>query len=230
MQGCYADYTCENNLGCNNDPQTGTGECVPYLSYSPHNQTLQKCDQINYLCASTLCGYKDNTAYCANPLKSSTQTCQSPDTLSCSSTFDNFFDTPAHLKGKCTCGQSSSGTAYCPLFPGDQNYQQYITQLKKWYTSGKGKSCNTTQRNSFSCMKQYWNNDDYVILMYYYYKTTTFANVQGAKECVIETLQHDYYSADVAYEELQDKDDDVDDDSSDWANILYGVSIIPIFL
>jgi len=66
--------------------------------------------------------------------------------------------------------------------------------------------------------------------MYYYYKTTTYANVQGAKECVIETLQHDYYSADVAYEELRDKDDDVDDDSSDWANILYGISIIPIFL
>ena len=232
--GCYGDFYCENNLGCNNDPETGAGECIPYLSYSSHNQLLQKCDTINYLCSSTLCGTKDNQNYCTDPLKSQgslPQTCTSPDTLSCLSTSDKFFDTAVQLKEKCACGQSSTGAAYCPQFPGDADYLKYISQLNKWYKSGKGKSCNTTQRHSFSCMQQYWDDDEYVTTMYYYYKTTSYANLQGAKDCVIKTLSHDYYSALEEYNNINDKDDDIDDDShhSDWASVLCG-SIILIFL
>ena len=42
------------------------------------------------------------------------------------------FSSDGHYSASCQCGLNSSGFAYCPLFPGDDLYQSYLTVLKEY--------------------------------------------------------------------------------------------------
>jgi hypothetical protein len=74
----------------------------------------------------------------------------------------------------CRCSNTSDGTAYCGLFPGDPLGQKYYAQLKKWFASGLGAKCNTVRRESFNCIKSQWNENDYYNLVYLFFSYSDF--------------------------------------------------------
>ena len=55
----------------------------------------------------------------------------------------------AGVTAECTCGYNAEGQAYCPLFPGDAEYQNLITKVQT--AINYNTHCNTYSRGSYGC-------------------------------------------------------------------------------
>lgn len=152
--GCFADTWCENGAGCNT---TGLnpGTCIPYLTLDDYTHIGFCSNNINQMCQSGGCITLSGISYCLPSVKSAGNLpvlCSGLKT-DCASLPDSKFNNTFYQT--CSCGYNNYGASYCGLFPGDQPMIDYVTQLKKWYESTEIKFCNTQERLSLNCMKNY---------------------------------------------------------------------------
>ncbi|OMJ79032.1 hypothetical protein SteCoe_21015 [Stentor coeruleus] len=114
---------CKNTLTCN------YGKCINLFSLQ--DGTLVENDSAALACQS---GFYELTQQPGQAVcKSAPKSPKVAMPISCSAgtmckSSDNKYQTP------CQCGFNSMGQGYCPLFPGDDLYQQYLTALKKYMT------------------------------------------------------------------------------------------------
>lgn len=223
--GCESDYDCENNLGCDIDKNNElTGICRPYFSILPHEQVRSCTNNQNSLCSSSMCAVRlaDNQFYCTQKISSNSKntptTCQTDN--DCASIQDPFF--PMTFFTSCTCGYNADATAFCGLFPEDNDYKRYLTLQKDWYQSSAIKNCNSIRRKALNCISDWWNTDSATSLTYYTLKLSNWASIQNNDICVSEIYELNYNLWKKAYEKIADEDEN--DDKDDIAVCLYGLS------
>ncbi|CAG9320194.1 unnamed protein product [Blepharisma stoltei] len=202
--GCTSDYDCVNGAGCNittPNSASATNVCIQYYTLKPHEIVSSCVSNSNLLCSSGICKTQSGISYCSNSLASENSnipnTCQRGSV--CSSIADNFFTTPFALTGPCQCGLNSNGTAYCPIFPGDAPYLEFINQSKKGYNSTDIAKCHTLRRYTYQCREQHWDKKNYDKLQYYFTYVNHYPVVQESPECVVKMYQSDYYQAKLEY-------------------------------
>lgn len=132
---------CKNTLTCNN------GQCINLFSLQ--DGTLVDNDSAALACQSgfyeltqqpgqAVCKPAPKSPNVAMPISCSAGTmCKSR---------DNKYQIP------CQCGFNSMGQGYCPLFPGDDLYQQYLTALKKYMTYSGLNNCHYLDVGMPSCL------------------------------------------------------------------------------
>ena len=206
---CMSDTDCVASCGCDiptNSQSPGT--CVPYFSV-PANTTISACPgqltttlllpsmaNLNYLCESGSCitSTGTTTSMCVNPIISSSKlpmNCTISDTTGCTA------GNAPGINGKCACGMESTGTAYCPLFPGDSYFSQYISQAKSWLTGDDPETCNTIRR--MDCMPTV-SSSAYIKLMYYSLSTLYYTSLVFADKCTAEVMFPQYYAVKEEYD------------------------------
>jgi hypothetical protein len=110
---CSSDFDCENYMGCN------LGECVKYYSLSNGAMTDSMLSSgYAELCGSgyaTLVNEEEPISGVCSPapVSAAVGPIECVAGTMCKS-FNNVSQKP------CTCGYSSDGKSYCPLFEGDQ--------------------------------------------------------------------------------------------------------------
>lgn len=137
--------------------------------------------------------------------------------LDCSST--DYFNAPSFIAfyTDCQCGYSSTGTAYCNLFPGDSSYKHFLKKWKEWTESDEIHECHFTRKFEDKCIKEKWNEDDYYELVYYKNLSTNLALYQDNDSCVIDIYTKEFY-------------EDQDELDSDLAGMLLASGLILIGL
>ncbi|CAG9311135.1 unnamed protein product [Blepharisma stoltei] len=208
--GCYKEFDCVYNAGCNVTSTTDLSKntCIPYGSIPPGTEiSIETCSWSENLCSSHICVQKtagDETAICSGNIESSSQmpaSCILPagTTLQCQSKLDNYTDTIS--LSNCLCGYNSGGNSYCELFPGDVPMQAYYRELKKWQESSAIKNCNTYWRypidngENLLCIKNNYDKARYESLYYWYLYSSLYPQIYGAEDCVLKTFFPDYFQA-----------------------------------
>ena len=194
-ESCSLDWDCVNSATCQK------GVCVQYLSLDIHEPVNDPSpSNINLACKSAWVTRSLTGNYiCAEAPSSGTKTipikCE-PGTQCVSSDGSATED--------CRCGYNSAGSAYCPLFPGDIPFQEFITSTKSYISYNS--DCNTYGRFSASCFPgksqaaqlafySHWLKSREVLDGYY-------PLLQYNPDCVKETLLADYYEVKTAQDNI----------------------------
>ena len=209
-QPCTVDTDCVINAGCDIDGNgvVGTGVCVVYNSVSA-GSAVQTCTGTtstpapHALCASGYC-YATATKgkyACTGMFTSSgslPSRCESF-TSTCVSAKDSV--SGLTLTQNCECGLD--GYPYCPLFPGDPDFQAYLSVTSNYMSSSSLSYCNTArhglQGSLFNLANYFWcgqnltdNNQTYA-----YLRGILYPDVVMASDCVLSILEPEYYNSTV---------------------------------
>lgn len=92
---------------------------------------------------------------------------------------------------ECQCGVNAKGNAYCPLFPGDSLYQNYLQALKAYFTPSNLKNCHILNVGSQTCTTQ---PDLYTNLIKAKKEVDFFVAKVENSECINETINWSYYN------------------------------------
>ena len=197
---CTYDTDCVLGAGCD-IAVGGTGKCVTYNSVAAGG-AVQTCGganpttqlQSHPLCASGYC-YETGGKYACSGTVTSNGTpplrCQSS-TSTCTSNKDSFGNLTA--VSNCECGLD--GYSYCPLFPGDKEYSNYLSDLNSLIASSTLSKCNTARHMpSFTYASNYaWCAQNMTDTQTYnYLRATEYTTVVMAKDCVLKMVVPDYY-------------------------------------
>ena len=211
---CTLDTDCVLNSRCDIGPGApeGSGKCVLYSSVLA-GQGVQSCVisppstlASHSLCASGYC-YETSTTgefACTGPITSSgpvPMRCET-DTSTCTSARESV--SGQVLTQNCQCGYD--GYAYCPLFPGDSEYQAYLDDLQNFIRSPHLSNCNTArhQTESFYSGDYFWCGQNLTkIESYHYLRAYLYPEVVMAQECVLKILAPAYYQLMPKHEDLE---------------------------
>lgn len=198
--GCTQNWQCLQNATCNT-PQPGQpGTCMYYLS-APAGTALQACDEAgnvpalifgtNSACQSNTCVTQGPGIYtCTNAM---TSTASLPVVCSddCSSSPNSITNVPKHIQ--CQCGYNANGTAFCPLFSGDEPAQKLISLWRNWLSSSDILACNTYSRlSTWSwCMQSTYK--DYDQLQYQVLYVYNYPQYVQAQDCYLKIIDPTYY-------------------------------------
>lgn len=180
--GCFNDYDCVNNAGCNMITAEGGGECVEYYSIDSYENVDNCYGNYNRLCKSTTCSEYQGNNICLDLMQNngnSPYACNTTDY--CYSQPDSYTGTV--LYGKCEC--ALNGNSYCSLFAGDPEAYEYKNYRNAWVNSKEIHLCHTTQRFEESCIEQNWDSKKY---SYFYYAdyVNFYQKIYDAEQCVLE--------------------------------------------
>ncbi|CAG9328933.1 unnamed protein product [Blepharisma stoltei] len=209
--GCANDYDCAYNAGCNIVSATTLTDntCVEYLSLTPGSQVQELSCVGNYtnLCSSGYCaktGTGTTAQYlCTDELKSNHSLpwkCYSTESEACVSNVDTH--TGLYAISTCSCSFSPHGDAYCKPLLGDTPYKRLTQQNYKWVTSKYVSSCNTERRlwpSNLNCIQDYWTDTEAATMIYYGYALSSYTEIQGAEDCVMNVFEYEYLAAKKAY-------------------------------
>ena len=145
--GCSKSTDCAVSSGCN------FGICTRYYSLDS-GQEVETCqNNQNSLCSSLTCGSLNGKSVCGSGVTSFNGTCNS--NSDCVSSVDKVLGYRLQSECKCSFGKQAAG--YCTKLPGDEEYKDYINDLKTWLYSEKAKMCNTVRRFTDECLMIYGN-------------------------------------------------------------------------
>ena len=199
LQGanCTREEECANSCTCALDSSSGMGKCSRYYYLDP-GTPIDVCNNYKSLaCKSGLCGPGKNGFVCSEPVRSKYPTpskCLSDS--KCVSEKDSQSNTV--FNSTCTCGYNNNGTSYCNLFPGDTEYDRYLSNLGAWYSSQEINNCNTVRRKNFNCIKDHLDYQGYLKLWYYYNQVAYYPAIQENDFCTKKIYNQQYWQA---YEE-----------------------------
>ena len=188
-ESCTSNYDCNNEAGCND------GFCTSFFSLD----NTQPVDYVYHNGFSPMCktGYAgfDHTYLTHNCTTAPQSNSTTP--MSCNIGDTCMSDTP-EVTTECTCGYNSDGQAYCPLFIGDKEWQDYITYAQAALSHNGG--CNTFSRWEYSC---FVGRGDDALTAYWNLQIKDIDVAEGAyplrqgkvPDCVTKTLLRDYYDA-----------------------------------
>jgi len=206
-QLCNLDTDCVNNAGCDVAPDRakGPGRCVQYNTLVP-GAPVQNCSgSTTALAPHALCysGYCFETAIagafqCSGLISSpSSPPVRCPTASStCISNVDSI--SSLALEQPCQCG--FDGYSYCPLFPADPEYMDYLVDVQTYLSANNFFLCNTArhgkQGSSFN-VANYFNCEQNLTTAetYHYQRALHYPVVAMAYSCVLKILMPDYYEA-----------------------------------
>jgi len=147
--GCTKSTDCVISSGCN------FGVCIPYFNLTSGKE-LQTCqNNQNYLCQTQVCGTLNGKNVCGSEVTSFNGTCKS--NSDCVSSFNKFLGYT--IQSECKCSLEKAAAGYCTKLPGDQEYVDYIDDLKDWINSDEAKMCNTVRRFTDACLMIYGDGE-----------------------------------------------------------------------
>lgn len=188
--GCKSDYDCEYTAGCMG------GECVEY--YSIHESHTVECvNNRSEFCVSGSCFENYCLGHLTNDNGEGVECDTSEDCVNTKYYMDIY---PVKFYTECKC--SLNGKSYCDLFPSDELMLTYRESWFDWVDSGHISSCNTVRRFAPYCIEDKWHKNRYNKLMYYTYLVSNYTQVKGAENCVLETLNSDYFESKKTYNSL----------------------------
>ena len=203
---CTSDYDCVQNAGCDVSISMTSGVCVRYLSKPAGSQIASCVSGYSLLCESSSCHESENGGTCMSLVTSPSAlpvTCSQ--NSMCTSTTDAA--TNSTLTAMCTCGFTSSATAYCPVFPGDPAGVQYLTLLSNWTQSDAILKCHTQRRMDVYCMFSQWDTKDYLEYLVAYYGMSMYPLIQSNPSCVKDVYTTSYWAAVAADNNYTDSTD-----------------------
>ncbi|CAG9321788.1 unnamed protein product [Blepharisma stoltei] len=210
--GCFNDYQCSNTGGCvvNSLTDSSLNVCVPYFTMRNYTVDLGCSDSggINLICDSGFCLNNAGKSMCYPiPTSSASIPVECSSNSQCVS--QAFGNDKLVFTQQCTCGYNSNGQSYCPLFLGDSLWKRYFKILKKWIDSDQSLNCNTASRNSYNCMKNYWNQDDLDELAYFEAYASNYPIIYSIESCTmnvffpsIEDIINNYNNMDSGVEKI----------------------------
>lgn len=188
-ESCVLDDECNLQSVCDN------GVCVGYFSLGSHNYTTNANGfGFSYTCESGWSVPFNTTHYSCMPLekapkspKTGPKPCNIGDLCPPAQTGAGYDSKP------CTCGLNNNGTAYCPLFEGDAQLQDAISNWKAIVDDYD--HCNTISRWDAGCFQGY---NGYFPDEYFYFKgnLSEYLNwplIVDADECAMEVYLHDHW-------------------------------------
>ena len=192
--GCSNSSDCSALAYCNYSNTPETSKCLASLSFAAGTKVALCYSGINYMCQSLKCVTIRGINYCSSAVTSAkslpTRCEQDRDCTSISDVYVGQFYTES-----CTCGVNAKGLSYCPLFPGDVIYGNYIFYLSLWMNSQKITKCNSRRRMELPCLKSHLTTYEYHSLVYYMYMTLYYPYIQGNMMCVKETLNSVFWES-----------------------------------
>lgn len=194
--GCITDFDCQNSDSCDG------GFCAPYQSIPPGGSVKSCFYGENNACEYLKC-YTDyfGESFCSGKdyrSKSSPIICETDE--DCVSNANEYSGKTSNAK--CRCGYNAKGLKYCDLVTGDDYYAKYLTALKEWRQSEGILKCNTMNRNSDICAKDWWDYEKTIKLLYYKKTVELFPEIQESDYCVEETLLKEYFDLRHRFEHL----------------------------
>jgi hypothetical protein len=173
------------------------------MSFNNYDPVSPCQDTYNNLCASGRCASNDDEHfYCINPTST-----EMPKICSLNSDCVSAVDPQLNVtvNSICSCSYGSKGYAYCGLFPGDSEWQQYLKYLEKWYEYPEINRCNTLRRTAINCLEEYTSEDFYVKYTYYMTQVQYYPLLQDNDKCVKQIYTSYYWTL---LDQLNDQDDD----------------------
>jgi len=200
--GCTRDYECQNSAGCNMT-SSSTGVCLSYLSLDSYDAVAPCSSSYNDLCSSGRCASNDTVNYyCTTP-----HSVEQPKICALNSDCQSNVDPVLNVtvESICQCAYSYKGYAYCGLFSGDEQVEEYRTYLAKWYNQTDINKCNTVRRTAINCIEEYSSPDFYIKYTYYLTQVDYYPLLQDNDKCV-KQIYTDYYWT--LLDQLKEVDDD----------------------
>lgn len=172
---------CQNTLACN------YGQCVNL--FSKKNGQFVDQDVGALVCESGFFDYakgRHGQAACA----AAPQSPRANLPISCNAgsfcrSRDGKYQTP------CQCGYNSNGQGYCPLFPGDDIYQQYLASLKSYMTDPGLNQCHYLDIGMPSC--QGVSQTKYETVVSLHNQVLFFVAKMGNDKCVKNIITPAYW-------------------------------------
>ena len=221
---CTSDYQCVQNAVCDVSIANAAGVCIRYLSMAGGAPVASCTSGLSFLCESSSCYESPTGAVCMGLVQSTVPVpvqC-SADSM-CTSTVDSVTNTP--LSNLCSCGYTSTGTSFCPAFPGDPVGVQYLSLLLKWTQSKAILACNTQRRLDLYCIYSQWDTEDYLQYAMLYYENSMYSLIQDNSPCVKEVYTNTYWNAQAAYQNYINQKHD---GAAEW--MWVGTSLILVAL
>ena len=201
---CTFDTDCVNTAGCDIAlyGAAGTGVCIQYSGLNP-GATVQNCEgSATSLAPHALC----SSGYCFET--------QTPGQFKCSGLLSGPSSSPIRcpaasstcisnmdyiswlaLEQPCQCGLD--GYFYCPLFPADPEYMDYLADVQTFLGSPTLLNCNTArhgqQGSSFRMENYFWCAQNLTTAeTYHYFRVAAYPMVL-ADSCVLKVIMPAYY-------------------------------------
>jgi hypothetical protein len=194
--GCTSSSDCSNLAFCNYSSTPENSKCLASLSFSPGTKVSKCYGGINYMCQYLKCVTIKSGSFCTSgvsSIKNLPVVCQeNSDCISMSDPYIGGFFTE-----NCTCGLNEFGKKYCPLFPGDVIYSNYIFFLSIWLNSDKITKCNSSRRMELPCIKSHLSEYEYNTLVYYMFMTNYYPYIQGNIFCVKEYINKVFWKSEL---------------------------------
>jgi hypothetical protein len=180
--GCSSDFDCVNGAGCN------FNVCVPYLTLLAGSPISQCTGNVNWLCGNLTCASFNGSFACGGIVTRNTETCQKDS--DCKSDLDPVLN--VNYYSNCLCSYAKSPQTLCSLLPGDNMYQQYMSQMKMWVGNQLIRLCNTERRFSSQCISNYAGNRNQLLLNRYYVQL--YPMIDNNEDCTQEIFNQQYWS------------------------------------
>ena len=171
---------CQNTLACNYN------KCVSL--FSKINGALVDYNVAGLVCASGFferTGEKGGAVCAAAPLSPRLNLPISCTAGSSCRSRDGRYSTP------CQCGFNGNGQGYCPLFPGDDMYQQYLTALKTYMTDSGLNNCHYLDIGMPTCTGV--SQVEYDALNALHEQVLFFVAKMGNDKCVKNIITSEYW-------------------------------------
>lgn len=154
---CTNDYQCQNNLACNRTI-FDDGVCVGYFSI-PIGGYVGICQNMLTEGVSNLC--QTGACFLLNPGYDTLGVCHPPYMnlhaypWACTSDVDCIgYNGDSSVQGTCSCGMSSTGTAYCDSFSNDPPGFTVNLLSQVHVNSSSMFNCHTQRRFDIDCLRQ----------------------------------------------------------------------------
>lgn len=189
---CDEDFQCINSAFCN------LGICTLYWSLVNGDEVRRPVNGLSIGCKTGAAVENDEGWICTGTDSSDEigSTCNSGST--CYSKNKDFSQA-------CVCGHNELGASYCPLFPGDPQVQSAISDSQILFQNNS--ICNTYSRFSLNCflaypelLESFLNFAINYTLSFEGYWALTY----NSTNCILQTLNPEYYSLLNAFQNLDD--------------------------
>ena len=186
---CDYDEQCAHGSGCD------SGICKKYFSVTNYESiSSENCNTWYYqspFCESFSCFQWNSTNTTCIPALNNSNTIPHEcfNNNYCKSTI--LPEIGYALTIPCVCGYNPSGYSYCDSFNGDLWPQNWIAQMKNYYSSGIDGNCNRYTGAS-SCATAWWDQGNSARLVYYEFMFYYQLRIYGADTCVLEAILPGY--------------------------------------